>query len=229
VLPYDGDTGTSRSQSSSSRGSTWAPEFLGDLTVQGVPAGGTTTVAYLLDGQTCRFSGDPRSADPYGTGCAADVWTPADQVTDLSTVRGVRVDVDLAAANLQPGETVTVAFRTRSVTPAAGDATGSTAPAWNTMVVHTASVAAAGLVHETLEPNRAGVFVQPRTPGGVTTPDPRAEVLGVTVTRSEVSAVSDVLAVTGTEAAALAGLALAALGLGALLLRARGSRRTRRG
>jgi hypothetical protein len=144
-------------------------------------------------------------------------------------VRGVRVDVDLAAANLQPGETVTVAFRTRSVTPAAGDATGSTAPAWNTMVVHTASVAAAGLVHETLEPNRAGVFVQPRTPGGVTTPDPRAEVLGVTVTRSEVSAVSDVLAVTGTEAAALAGLALAALGLGALLLRARGSRRTRRG
>jgi hypothetical protein len=54
-------------------------------------------------------------------------------------------------------------------------------------------------------------------------------VLGVTVTRSEVSAVSDVLAVTGTEAAALAGLALAALGLGALLLRARGSRRTRRG
>lgn len=224
VLPFDGDTGTSRSQSSSLRGSTWAPEYLGDLQVTGVPAGGTTAVSYLLDGATCRFSGDPRSADPYGTDCAADVWTPAEQVTDLSQVRGVRVDVDLSAEHLQPGQTVTVAFRTRSVVPAAGDTTGAAAPAWNTMVVHTASVGPAGLVHETLEPNRAGVFVQP-VAGGTTPEAPRSEVLGAT--RSQVSSVSEVLAVTGGEAAALAALALGALGLGALLLRARSARGAR--
>jgi hypothetical protein len=85
-----------------------------------------------------------------------------------------------------------------------------------------------GLIHETLEPNRAGVFVQPvADPGGTTPEQPRSEVLGVTITRSQVSSVSEVLAVTGAEAAALAALALGALGLGALLLRARGARTAR--
>lgn len=159
VLPFPGDTGTSRSQSSSARGSVWATEYLGDLEVQGVPAGGTTTVSYLLDGQTCRYTGDPRSADPYGTGCAADVWTPADEVDDLSLVRGVRVDVDVAGTPLQPGDTLVVTFRTRSASAYDLAAADADAPAWNTMVVSTASVGATGLVHETLEPNRAGVAV----------------------------------------------------------------------
>ncbi|MEN1976109.1 SdrD B-like domain-containing protein [Cellulomonas sp. P4] len=159
VLPHPGDTGTSRSQSGSPRGSVWAPEYLGDLHVEGVPAAGSSAVSYLLDGRTCRFTGDPRSADPAGDGCAADVWTPADQVDDLAAVRGLRVDVDLAAEPLQPGETVTVTFRTRSATGYDRAAADVDAPAWNTMVVSTASVAASGLVHETLEPNRAGVAV----------------------------------------------------------------------
>ena len=159
VLPYAGDTGTSRSQSTSARGSVWATEYLGDLRLTGLPAGATSTVSYLLAGRTCTYTGDPRSADPFGTGCAADVWTPADQVDDLTRVRGLRVDLDLSATNLQPGETVTATFRTRSATsydPAAADVD---APAWNTMVVTTASVTPSGVEHETLEPNRAGVAV----------------------------------------------------------------------
>jgi uncharacterized repeat protein (TIGR01451 family) len=159
VLPHAGDTGTSRSQSGSARGSVWATEYLGDLDLTGLPAGATSTVRYLLAGETCAYTGDPRSADPFGTGCAEDVWTPADEVEDLGLVRGVRVDLDLSARNLQPGETVTATFRTRSATsydPAAADVD---APAWNTMVVTTASVTSAGLDHETLEPNRAGVAV----------------------------------------------------------------------
>ncbi|MBU5421751.1 hypothetical protein KQI48_03630 [Cellulomonas hominis] len=159
VLPHPGDTGTSRSQSTSARGSVWAPEYLGDLTVAGVPAGGTSAVSYLVGDATCRFTGDPRSADPYGDGCAADAWTPASAVDDLSAVRGLRVDVDLGADLLQPGETVTVTFRTRSATAYDRDAADVDAPAWNTMVVSTESVGTTGLVHETLEPNRAGVAV----------------------------------------------------------------------
>lgn len=159
VLPHAGDTGTSRSQSSSARGSVWATEYLGDLRLTGLPAGATSTVRYLLAGATCSYTGDPRSADPFGTGCADDVWTPADQVDDLTQVRGVRVDLDLAADHLEPGETVTATFRTRSATAYDTAATDVDAPAWNTMVVTTASVTASGLDHETLEPNRAGVAV----------------------------------------------------------------------
>jgi hypothetical protein len=159
VLPYAGDTGTSRSQSSSARGSVWATEYLGDLRLTGLPAGATSTVRYLLAGATCAYTGDPRSADPFGTGCADDVWTPADQVDDLTQVRGVRVDLDLAADHLEPGETVTATFRTRSATAYDTAAADGDAPAWNTMVVTTASVTASGLDHETLEPNRAGVAV----------------------------------------------------------------------
>ncbi|MFB9955679.1 SdrD B-like domain-containing protein [Cellulomonas denverensis] len=162
VLPAPGDTGTSRSQSSSARGSVWATEYLGDLVVTGVPAGGTSTVSYLLDGQTCRYTGEARSADPYGDGCAASVWTPADQVTDLSQVRGIRVDVDVTAAPLQPGDLVTVTFRTRSATAYDLAAAHTDAPAWNTMVVSTTSLGATGPVYETLEPNRAGVAVDRR-------------------------------------------------------------------
>jgi uncharacterized repeat protein (TIGR01451 family) len=159
VLPYAGDTGTSRSQSSSARGSVWATEYLGDLQLSGLPAGAISTVSYLLAGETCGYTGDPRSADPFGAGCAPDVWTPAEQVDDLADVRGLRVDLDLGATHLAPGETVTATFRTRSATsydPAAADVD---APAWNTMVVTTASVTPSGLEHETLEPNRAGVAV----------------------------------------------------------------------
>jgi fimbrial isopeptide formation D2 family protein len=159
VLPFAGDTGTSRSQSGSARGSVWATEYLGDLRIQGVPDGGTTTVSYLLDGQTCRYTGDATSADPFGAGCAADVWTPADEVDDLTLVRGVRVDVDVAATPLQPGDMLTATFRTRSATAFDRDAADTDAPAWNTMVVSTASIGANGLEHETLEPNRAGVAV----------------------------------------------------------------------
>lgn len=159
VLPFAGDTGTSRSQSTSARGSVWATEYLGDLRLTGLPDGATSTVSYLLDGATCTYTGDPRSADPFGAGCAADVWTPADQVDDLSRVRGLRVDLDLAAANLQPGETVTATFRTRSATAYDTAAADVDAPAWNTMVVTTASVTPSGVEHETLEPNRAGVAV----------------------------------------------------------------------
>ncbi|MFF1531394.1 SdrD B-like domain-containing protein [Cellulomonas sp. NPDC058312] len=159
VLPAAGDTGTSRSQSTSARGSVWATEFLGDLQLTGLPAGAVSAVSYLLAGETCAYTGDPRSADPFGTGCAADVWTPADEVDDLTQVRGLRIDLDFAADDLDPGETVTATFRTRSATsydPAAADVD---APAWNTMVVTTASVTPSGLEHETLEPNRAGVAV----------------------------------------------------------------------
>jgi uncharacterized repeat protein (TIGR01451 family) len=159
VLPYAGDTGTSRSQSSSARGSVWATEYLGDLRLTGLPAGATSTVRYLLAGATCAYTGDPRSADPFGAGCADDVWTPADQVDDLTQVRGVRVDLDLAADHLEPGETVTATFRTRSATAYDTAAADVDAPAWNTMVVTTASVTGSGLDHETLEPNRAGVAV----------------------------------------------------------------------
>lgn len=159
VLPFAGDTGTSRSQSTSARGSVWATEYLGDLQLTGLPAGAQATVSYLLDGATCTYTGDPRSADPFGTGCAADVWTPAEQVDDLSRVRGLRVDLDLSAENLRPGDTVTATFRTRSATAYDVAAADVDAPAWNTMVVTTASVTPAGLEHETLEPNRAGVAV----------------------------------------------------------------------
>jgi hypothetical protein len=239
VLPYAGDTGTSRSQGSSSRGSDWAPTFLDDLTVSGVPAGGTSTVSYLLDGQTCGYTGDPRSADPYGTGCAADVWTPAAAVTDLSKVRGVRVDVEMSGTPLQPGETVTVTFRTRSATATAlTGLTGTAVPAWNTMVVTTASIGVAGLLHETLEPNRAGVAVDSTLRPVVTEPEPEpstdpgdpvvdphdGEVL------SEVSAAPDteaataatpvqrVLAWTGLEAGQLGLLAVLAVVIGGGLL-----------
>ncbi|VTR76980.1 Serine-aspartate repeat-containing protein G [Cellulomonas hominis] len=159
VLPYAGDTGTSRSQSSSARGSVWATAYLGDLQLTGLPAGATSTVRYLLAGETCAYTGDPRSADPFGTGCAEDVWTPAADVDDLSQVRGVRVDLDLSADHLEPGETITATFRTRSATSYDTAAADVDAPAWNTMVVTTASVTPSGLDHETLEPNRAGVAV----------------------------------------------------------------------
>ena len=159
VLPFPGDTGTSKSQSGSSRGSTWATEYLGDLALSGVPTDGIATVSYLLDGQTCTYTGDARSADPYGTGCLASAWTPADQVDDMSAVRGVRVDIDASATPLQPGDQVTVTFRTRSASGYDLSATDVDAPAWNTMVVSTTSLGANGPVYETLEPNRAGVAV----------------------------------------------------------------------
>ena len=125
----------------------------------GVPAGARQTVSYLLAGETCAYTGDPRSADPAGDGCADGAWTPADQVTDMTQVRGVRIELDMSADNLEPGETVTASFRTRSATSYDPEASDTDAPAWNTMVVTTASVGPAGLQHETLEPNRAGVAV----------------------------------------------------------------------
>ncbi|HEY0216856.1 MAG TPA: hypothetical protein VGC57_10735 [Cellulomonas sp.] len=206
VLPYDGDTGTSRSQSTSARGSVWATEFLGDLRLTGLPAGATSTVSYLLAGEVCSYSGDPRSADPFGTGCADDVWTPADQVTDLTQVRGVRVDLDLTATNLQPGETVAVSFRTRSASRADASAMPTDAPAWNTMVVTTASVTATGLEYETLEPNRAGVAVHaapstgtPGTPGQPSHPgDPGGDGVQATAGATDVAG-TGALAATGAE------------------------------
>lgn len=159
VLPYAGDTGISRSQSTSSRGSVWATRYVGDLQVSGVPTGASSTVSYLVGAATCSYTGDPRSADPFGSGCPASAWTPADQVDDLAQVRGVRVDLDLSGARLEPGQTVTVTFRTRSTTSYDLAAADVDAPAWNTMAVTTASVGGTGLVYETLEPNRAGVAV----------------------------------------------------------------------
>lgn len=159
VLPYAGDTGTSRSQSASARGSVWSTAYLGDLRLDGLPDGTTSTVRYLLDGSSCAYTGDPRSADPFGTGCADDVWTPASEVADLAQVRGVRIDLDMSARHLEPGETVTATFRTRSATSYDTAAADVDAPAWNTVVVTTASVTSSGLDHETLEPNRAGVAV----------------------------------------------------------------------
>ncbi|HEY0186952.1 MAG TPA: isopeptide-forming domain-containing fimbrial protein [Cellulomonas sp.] len=179
VLPYSGDTGTSKSQSTSSRGSSWATEYLGDLQLLDLPDGTTSTVWYLLDGETCTYTGVVTSADPRGTGCADDVWTPAAEVIDLSQVRGIRIDLDFEAAQLQPGEQVTVTFRTRSASDSTASTLGTDAAAWNTMVVTTASVTSGGLSYETLEPNRAGVAVtyQPGSTGGGSDPgtDPTPE------------------------------------------------------
>lgn len=159
VLPFPGDTGTSAALSFGSRGSVWAAEYLGDLQVTGAPAGSTTTVSYLVGDATCVYSGDVTSADPFGTTCPASAWTPADEVEDLSSVRGVRIDVDMPTTLLQPGEAVTATFRTRSASAYDTAAADVDAPAWNSMVVTTASAMPGGTTYQTLEPNKAGVAV----------------------------------------------------------------------
>ncbi|MEP7764288.1 SdrD B-like domain-containing protein [Sanguibacter sp. 25GB23B1] len=154
VLPHPGDMGTSAALSGSSRGSTWAPTYLGDLDLSAVPAGTTTTVSYLLPGATCSFTGVASSADPYGAGCAASAWTTT-APADLSTVTGLKIQFDFDTA-LQPGESVQATYRTRSGTTLPAGVT-EPAPAWNSMVAFVTTDANGTLLYEALEPNKAGV------------------------------------------------------------------------
>ncbi|SDB90012.1 LPXTG-motif cell wall anchor domain-containing protein/conserved repeat domain-containing protein [Sanguibacter gelidistatuariae] len=155
VFPYAGDFGTSKALSSISRGSTWAPTYVGDLDLSQVPAGTTTTTEYLVGDQTCVFTGVPKSADPFGPGCEASVWTTV-LPADLTTVKGLKLTFDFADA-LQPGEGIQATFRTRSGTSLPPEAPELNAPAWNSMVVFVTTDHNGVLEYGTLEPNKAGI------------------------------------------------------------------------
>ena len=165
VLPFAGDTGTSSLLSGLSRGSQWSPSYLGDLTFEGLPTGATTTVYYQTAAdKRCVFTGDYTSADPYGTGCAADQWHLG-QPSDLSTVTALKFAFTFPT-ELQPGDRITVTYRTRTVSALPSGASAHNSPAWNSMVVFSTTDKGSGILQfQTIEPNKAGVAFATPEPG----------------------------------------------------------------
>ncbi|WP_062290683.1 DUF5979 domain-containing protein [Demequina phytophila] len=144
LLPTPGDTGAINPVD---RLSEWTP-ILEDAVVGADGPPGTLTVYGTTDAAPCTDDLTP------STPCPAGAWTPIDEIADLSTVTALKYDVTFDEGfALEPGETVTVDFRTR--TPAQSETAGPDTIAWNT--VATGAVTSDGNELLPIEGNKVGV------------------------------------------------------------------------
>ncbi len=120
MLPATGDKMLS---GGAPRGSTFAPVLAGtDIRLSGLPAGATYTIEVTENTSACVGPDAGASlwiADPTcenQTTNPANVWTPLASYTgDIANIAGLRFDIDMSAAPLQPGGNVIIEFETINV------------------------------------------------------------------------------------------------------------------
>lgn len=134
-LPAPGDTGLIITNP---RGSAWPTEFSGD--VQLVPSADAPPGAAMVTLYSTSASPCATNLNPLGTQCVPGAWSPLTPGVDLKTVKSLMFVVTFPPNELfQPGDTVTIQFKTRTTPNAA--TSGSWPIAWNSVAAGGAALA----------------------------------------------------------------------------------------